>query len=226
MLLPASEETEEAETRHKACQRGDDREKDQEHHYWRSQARPSEREIPMMPAQELILFVLNIIGIVIALLFMLVLWVWPALRRQPFAVAVVPLLVFHMFRAIGGGFLIPGVVSPELPSEFTTLAATGDLIAAGLAAIAALAVVRRWSWAKPAVWLFNIFGLLDLLNAFFQVGRLGILPGQMQTMYLIVTIYGPALLLTHGVIFALLLRQPRTVEVPKPPRGEAVAYPG
>src|SRR2546426_11322401 len=45
-------------------------------------------------------------------------YIWPELRLRPRAEALRPLLIFHSFRFIGLAFLIPGVVSPDLPSAF------------------------------------------------------------------------------------------------------------
>src|SRR5262245_33082240 len=44
-----------------------------------------------------------------------------------------PLLVLHAFRFIGLSFLVPGVVSPDLPLAFARDAAFGDIVAAILA---------------------------------------------------------------------------------------------
>src|SRR5258707_7955042 len=60
---------------------------------------------------------------------------WPELRVRQRAEALRPLLIFHSFRFVGLAFLVPGVVSPDLPSSFAHAAAYGDLIAAVLAFI-------------------------------------------------------------------------------------------
>jgi hypothetical protein len=45
-------------------------------------------------------------------------YVWPELRLRPRAEALRPLLILHSFRFIGLAFLVPGVVSPDLPPAF------------------------------------------------------------------------------------------------------------
>ena len=60
-------------------------------------------------------------------------YLWPALRSQPRDRALRPLLLLHSFRFIGLAFLVPGVVSPDLPAAYARPAAYGDLIAAVLA---------------------------------------------------------------------------------------------
>jgi hypothetical protein len=62
----------------------------------------------------------------------------------------------------------------------------------------------------PLVWLFNIWGTGDLLYAFYNVFRLvrerKLLAGHFGAAYFIPTFFVPLLLLTHGMIFWLLLR--------------------
>src|SRR5215475_12859582 len=78
---------------------------------------------------------------------------------------VLPILLLHALRHLGLMFLAPGAVYAGIPQQFTYPAALGDLLAAVLALIAIPAVATRAKAAKPAVWLFNIVGSLDLINA-------------------------------------------------------------
>ncbi len=52
-------------------------------------------------------------------------YIWPQLRLRPRAEALRPLLVLHSFRFEGLAFLVPGVVSPDLPPAFAHSAAYG-----------------------------------------------------------------------------------------------------
>ena len=45
-------------------------------------------------------------------------FIWPELRDRLPVDALRPLLTLHAFRFIGLSFLIPGVVSPNLPAAF------------------------------------------------------------------------------------------------------------
>src|SRR5262249_12589721 len=96
------------------------------------------------------------------------LYIWPRLKAMRREDALLPLVVPHMFGFVGLSFLVPGVVSPSLSAAFAAPAAYGDLVAAVLAVVAALALAARASWATAAVWLFNIWGTADLLHAFYQ----------------------------------------------------------
>jgi hypothetical protein len=131
-------------------------------------------------------------------------YLWPKLRRQSRADALRPLILLHCFRFVGLSFLVPGVVSRDLPSAWALPAAYGDLIAAVLALLA-LAVLRS-RLGIALVWMFNLWGSADLLYAFYQGNQIGLEPGQLGAAYFIVTVLVPLLLITHGLVFRLLLQ--------------------
>jgi hypothetical protein len=136
------------------------------------------------------------------------LYVWPRLRTMARDDALVPLVAPHMFlRSIGLGFLVPGVVSPSLPAAFAAPAAYGDFVAGVLAIAATLALAKRASWAIALVWVFNVWGAGDLLNAVYQ-GNINVKidPGTLGAAFYIPTAVVPPLLVTHALIFWLLLR--------------------
>src|SRR5437899_1976206 len=108
------------------------------------------------------------------------LYIWPRLRNLDRNDALLPLVLPHTFRFVGLGFLVPGVVSPSLSSAFAVPAAYGDLVAAILAMIAALALSIRAFWAISIAWVFNVWGTADLLYAFYQAQiGIGIGPGSL-----------------------------------------------
>jgi hypothetical protein len=133
-------------------------------------------------------------------------YVSPRLMALPLGIALQPLLVLHAFRHLGMVFLVPTVVGPALPASFAVPAAYGDLLA-GLLALAAIATLRaRSSIAIPLTWLFNVVGLLDLVNAFYQGLSNNV---QLGAAYYIPTFIVPALVITHLMIFRMLVRHPR-----------------
>ena len=99
-------------------------------------------------------------------------YVWPALRDRPRTEALRPLLFLHAFRFVGLAFLVPGVVSSELPPAFAQPAAYGDLATSILALLAIAMLGSRLG--TIIVWVFNIVGTVDLLNAFYQGDRMGV----------------------------------------------------
>ena len=131
-------------------------------------------------------------------------YIWPALRHRPRAEALRPLLVLHSFRFFGLAFLVSGVVSPDLPSAFARSAAHGDIIAATLALLS-LASLRSRAGIVIA-WVFNLWGSVDILNAFYQANHAGLLAGQLGAAYFLPTVVVPLLLITHGLVFQILLR--------------------
>jgi hypothetical protein len=133
-------------------------------------------------------------------------YIWPALRERSRAEALRPLLLLHAFRFVGLAFLVPGVVSPDLPEGFARPAAYGDL-ATSLLALLAIATLESRA-GTVIVWVFNSVGTVDLLNAFYQADRLGvgITPGLQGAAYFIPTVLVPLLLVTHAFVFRILLR--------------------
>ena len=102
---------------------------------------------------------------------------------------------------------MPGVVAASLPAAFAIPAAYGDLGAGILAIVAAIGLSKRASWAIAAVWIFNVWGAADLLFAIYQGPRLQIEAGDFGAAFFIPTAIVPPLLVTHALIFKLLLRR-------------------
>ena len=130
----------------------------------------------------------------------------PRLAALPLPAALTPLLLLHAFRHLGMVFLVPSVVGPALPAAFAVPAAYGDLLAALLALLAIAALRNGWSLAIPLIWLFNVEGTLDLVNAFYQGLRNNV---QLGAGYYIPTFAVPALFVTHAMIFTMLIRRTR-----------------
>jgi hypothetical protein len=66
----------------------------------------------------------------------------------------------------GSPFLLtPGATYAGIPPQFAYPAAFAGLLAALLALISILALVRNAASARLLVWIFNVEGTLDLFNA-------------------------------------------------------------
>jgi hypothetical protein len=131
-------------------------------------------------------------------------YVMPWLRSVPRVQALTPLLLLHSFRHIGMAFLLSGVTATALDVRFANPAAYGDLLAALLAFVALLALRLQWTLAIPLVRIFNIVGSVDLLNALWQ-GFQHVSAGNLGATYFIPAVVVPALLVTHYMIYRLLL---------------------
>jgi len=137
------------------------------------------------------------------------LYVWPRLAVAPTKRALMALIAPHLFRFLGLSFLVPGVVSAALPHGFGREAALGDLIAALLAIVATIALATDLPWAAAMVWVFNLWGTADLINAMIQgpIQLAGAGPGALGAAYFIPTLLVPGLLTSHVLIFRLLTKR-------------------
>lgn len=136
-------------------------------------------------------------------------YVHPALREKSFVQALQPLLLLHVFRYVGLMFLVPGVTAEALDLRFASPAAYGDLAAAVLALLALELLRVNHRAGIVSVWIFNIWGLADLLNA---VGR-GLLftpDGALGATFWIPALIVPLLVVSHIYIFGRLWSEART----------------
>ena len=139
-------------------------------------------------------------------------YVHPVLKKYSLAQAIQPFLLLHSFRYIGLMFLVPGVTTELLDSRFSHPAAYGDLIAA-LLALFALATLRfRVRGSIVFVWLFNIWGTVDLLNAIAR-GILFTPDGHFGATYWIPATVVPLLLVTHAYLFFLLYKHLKSYSI-------------
>jgi hypothetical protein len=117
----------------------------------------------------------------------------------------VPILLLHSTRHLGMMFLTRGGTYPGMPPEFAYPAAFGDLITSIMAFVAIPFVLRGSVFARPLVWVFNVFGTVDLLVAI-VTATIYNAPIAMGPAYWIPAFWVPLLLVTHYVTFILLRR--------------------
>ena len=135
-------------------------------------------------------------------------YVWPRLKSMDAVEAQRAIATLHSFRFFGLVFLVPGVVGPGLPADFTTFAAYGDF-ATGVLAMLALLTVR----IRPLFWLFvvafNLVGTADIVVDYYHGNQLGLaaLAGELGATYAIPILYVPLLMITHVAAFWLLARR-------------------
>jgi hypothetical protein len=107
-------------------------------------------------------------------------------------------------------------VSPDLPAVFAEGAAYGDIVAAALALLTLGLLPGRLGIV--AAWVFNLWGSADILHANYEGIRLGVQAGQLGAAYFLPTFIVPLFLITHGLMFWLLLRNENEAAVPAGPR--------
>ncbi len=155
------------------------------------------------------IFGLSILMSLVAYGLVTKLYIWPRLQKLGRDDALLALVLPHAFRFMGLSFLVPGVVSPELPRAFAVPAAYGDLVVAVLAVAAAAALSRRAFAAIALVWLLNLWGAADLLLAFYHGLSIQLDARTLGAAFYIPTMMVPLYFITHGLMFRLLLR-PKT----------------
>lgn len=136
-------------------------------------------------------------------------YLWPRMLRHDTKTALTPLLLYACLRVNGLMFLMPGLVSPDLPGAFARPTAYGDLVAAMLALIALGALRYGLSVAVAAVWVFNIEGFADLIYANISTFRDQVNPASLGAAYYLAAVNVPAMIIVHILIFMYLLRRRR-----------------
>jgi hypothetical protein len=134
-------------------------------------------------------------------------YIWPRLKAMDRVEAHRAIATLHSFRFFGLVFILPGIVSPNLPASFATFAAYGDF-ATGLLAMLALFTVRRPPLFWPFVVAFNLAGAADILIDYYHGVQIGLaeMAGELGATYAIPIVYVPLLMITHVGAFYLLLR--------------------
>ncbi len=133
-------------------------------------------------------------------------YVWPSLIKLPRNSALTLLLFVHVPRYVGMTLLVTGMVDPKLPIGFRSSAAYGDLLEAALAMACIFALRRHWRFAIPLVWIANSWGFLDLLNGVRGVLQLNVPGFNLATLWYVYTFYAPLVLVSHLMIFLVLIK--------------------
>ena len=134
-------------------------------------------------------------------------YLWPRMRDRAPRSALPPFLLYACLRVNGLMFLMPGLVSPELPTAFALPTAYGDLTASVLALLALACVRTENVAAVPMLWLFNVVGLLDLIYANISTFKDQVDPAYLGASYYLAVINVPAMVVVHILIFMYLLRR-------------------
>lgn len=133
-------------------------------------------------------------------------YVWPALKKLPLYSALTLLLFVHVPRYVGMILLVTGMIDPKLPRDFLDSAAYGDLLEAALALTSIFALRGAWRFAIPLVWVTNLWGFVDLMNGVRGVLQLDVPSFNLSTTWYIYTFYAPLVIVSHVMIFWVLLK--------------------
>lgn len=130
-------------------------------------------------------------------------YIAPLLSGKSLNVVLGFLILPHAFRHLGLTFLTPAVVSETMPKFFALTAGYGDFTSGLLAILALVALRGRWGAALFLVWIFNIVGTLDLVNALRQADAIP----HFRAAWFIPTFIVPLLLVTHFMVYVRLLKK-------------------
>ena len=134
-------------------------------------------------------------------------WLGPALRKQPSNLALALLCAFHGLRAPFGMTLLAPGIDPSIPQGFREAVAYGDFASAVLALTAAILLQRSHSLGRPVAWIFSVVGMLDLANAIYLGNANDVFSNPLGPAFMAVTLYVPALWVTHVMIVRRLLQR-------------------
>lgn len=152
------------------------------------------------------LFRIQLVFGYVAWLLFFAAYFWPRLKAMDRADAHRVIATLHGFRFFGLVFILPGIVGPNLPGSFATMAAYGDF-ATGVLAMLALITVRICPLFWTLIAAFNLVGVMDLAVDYYHAIQSGVptMAGQLGGTYAIVVLYVPLLVITHAAAFYLLL---------------------
>ena len=142
-------------------------------------------------------------------------YVGPYLTKLSRNSALILLLFVHVPRYVGMTLLVAGMVDPKLPIGFRSSAAYGDLLEAALALVSIFALRSNWGIAVPLVWVTNTWGFVDLLNGVRGVVQLNVPSFNLATFWYVYTFYAPLVLVSHLMIFAILVKSRSWKRLPK-----------
>lgn len=148
---------------------------------------------------------LNLVATTVVFYVAAKIYVLPRLSRWGPRAVLIPILLLHSLRHLGLMFLTRGATYPGLPPQFAYPAALGDLLTAALAFIALILVLRNSIRARAMVWVFNIVGTIDLLDAITLATVYDTAPF-MGPAYWIPAFWVPSLLVTHYIVFVILAK--------------------
>ena len=134
-------------------------------------------------------------------------YLWPAIKDRAPKVALTPLLLYACLRVNGLMFLMPGLVSENLPKGFAVPTAYGDLAATCLALLTLWPLRAGSALAAPMIWLFNIVGMLDLIYANISTFKDQVDPSYLGASYYLAVLNVPAMMVVHVLIFVYLVKR-------------------
>jgi len=117
------------------------------------------------------------------------------------------LMLPHALRHIGLTAIVPVVVDPAAPKQWKNPVGYGDLITALLAVVTLLALRADLGFAIVLVWITNLFGFADFVNAGVQATKVNAYDYKLGGFWFLPTFFVPSLVVTHFWMFWILVRE-------------------
>ncbi len=114
------------------------------------------------------------------------------------------LLIINVFRYLPLSLYLPGQVSAEFPTHVKDIIAHGDFLSGILAFIALLVVKSKSRFAKPAIWLFSIASIIDMIFALTFAMTYKVYELSLGVNYFIVAVYVPMLMVVQYQIVRIM----------------------
>lgn len=135
-------------------------------------------------------------------------YIWPYLQKLSFISALILLTLPHLLRYLGMASLSPIVVDPAFTqTSYVLFQAYGDFIAMLLALVSVVALRIHWKYAIGLVWIFNIFGSLDLMNSILHGLLSQVVQYQLGAFWYTPVVLVPILIIAHTMSFVLLTKR-------------------
>jgi hypothetical protein len=117
------------------------------------------------------------------------------------------MLFIHSFRHIGLTILIPSIVDTDIQNSFIYNYAYGEYFIAAFAVACLIGLTVQFRGSIYLVWIFNIMGTVLVIYAWIQFYIIDITQYKLGTFWFIPTFFMPALLVSHYVIFLMLIKR-------------------
>lgn len=136
-------------------------------------------------------------------------FVLPKVKNLPIQDALIPFVFLQGIRYLGTMFMVDNQIYDEFPKDLAFTIGLWDYSVSILALITTYALKTNWKFAVPLVWIFNVWGFADLLNALPKASALEFYNYDIGGIWWMSVIVGPITIISHIYIFIRLFKNLR-----------------
>ncbi len=133
-------------------------------------------------------------------------FILPKVSKLPIHEALIPFVFVQAIRYLGMMFMVDNQIYDAFPTNLAHTIGLWDYSVSILALITTYALKISWKYAIPLVWVFNIWGFVDLLTALPQVSALEFYNYDIGGIWWMSVIVGPITIVSHIYIFGRLFK--------------------